>query len=494
MTSIISLEQTDFIEGRQIMDGLVVSQEVSHTLKKKKEPCMMLKLDLSKAYHRLRWKYVDAILQTFGFYSRWVKWVLSMVSTPNFSILLNGTPTAPFNASQGLRQGDPLSPFLFIIAAERLGRYIKKELRERNVKGLCLWGNGIPVTHQQFVDDIMIFCKVSLHEVQKVKEILEIFMAASGTEINKEKSSAFIFNSPEIVKNHLIRILGFRKGELPTKYLGTMLDISLLRVENWQPIIEKLKSRLENWTFRSLNIVARKFLWGGPKQQKKWALCSWNRLTRLKEEGGLRIRDPATLNQVLAAKLWWRWMQGGKDLWKEIWTLKYNMPLATEEITRKDEMPRGSGIWELACQSRDIINKHDFWEIRNGGIEKFWEEAWQQREKLIEVQEIQNIQREAQAKGLILVKYYGKEGGENELWREWKGPEEWGNKIEEEKKERIRNEMNSRRIKYREGPDILRWGENTKGTFSLKEAYTLKIKKTQEAQTQDWSHLWKNRW
>eukprot|EP00253_Pinus_taeda_P011000 PITA_11000 len=397
-----------------------------------------------------------------------------MVSTPNFSILLNGTPTAPFNASQGLRQGDPLSPLLFIIVAEGLGRYIKKELRERNVKGLRLWGNRILVTHQQFVDDIMIFYKVSLREVQKVKEILEIFMDTSGTEINKEKSSAFIFNSPETVKNHLIKILGFRKGELPTKYLGTMLDISSLTVANWQPIIEKLKSRLENWTFRSLNIAARlvllkstlqsipiyplsvmavpkgvcnkmieiyrKCLWEGPKQHKKWALCSWNRLTRPKEEGGLGIRDPANLNQVLVATLWWRWLQGGKDLWKEIWTLKYNMPLATEEIMRKDEMPRGSGIWELACQSRDIINKHAFWEIRN------------------------------------------------------RGPEEWGNNIEEEKKDRIRKEMNSRRIKYREGPDILRWGENTKVTFSVKEAYTLKIKQTEEAQMQDSSHLWKNRW
>lgn len=76
--------------------------------------------------------------------------------------------------------------------------------------------------------------------------------------------------------------------------------------------------------------IYRKFLWGGPKQQKKWALCSWDNLTKPKEKGGLGLRDPSVLNQVLAEKLRWRWMQGGKDLWKEIWTTKYNMPSKPE--------------------------------------------------------------------------------------------------------------------------------------------------------------------
>jgi len=112
--------------------------------------------------------------------------------------------------------------------------------------------------------------------------------------------------------------------------------------------------------------IYRKFLWGGPKQQKKWALCSWNNLTKPKEKGGLGLRDPSILNQVLAAKLWWRWMQGGKDLWKEIWTVKYRMPTTPEEILRKQEIPRGSTIWELASQNREIVDGNIFWEIREG--------------------------------------------------------------------------------------------------------------------------------
>lgn len=125
--------------------------------------------------------------------------------------------------------------------------------------------------------------------------------------------------------------------------------------------------------------ILRKFIWGGPKQQRKWALVSWKGLSKHKEEGGLGLRDPCILNQVLGAKLWWRWMRGGEDLWKRIRTQKYNMPTTIEGILRLEEVPRGSTIWDLASQNRDIIGRHAFWEIRNRSIDKFWEDAWQQR-------------------------------------------------------------------------------------------------------------------
>jgi len=395
LSSIISPEKIGFVEGRQILDRLVVTQEMIHSLKQKKQKGMMIKLDLLKAYDCLSWKFLKAVLGAFGFSSRWIDWVYSMISTPNFSVLLNGMPLATFSATRGIRQGDPISPFLFIMAAEGLGRYFKKELRERRIKGLRLWGNNLPITHHQFVDDIMLFCEVSIKEVREVKRILDLFMEASGMEINKEKSCTFIFNTPDSVKDHLTRTLGFRQGELPTKYLGNQLDTNPTRMANWQQIIEKLKNKLASWSFRSLNIAGRvvlmksvlqaipiyplsimavpkgvctrmkeifgKFLWGGPNQQRKWALVSWKRLMKRKEEGGLGLRDPKVLNKVLGAKLWWRWMRGGNDLWKRIWTQKYNMPATMVEILKIEETPKDSTIWELASQNRNIINNYAFW-------------------------------------------------------------------------------------------------------------------------------------
>lgn len=96
------------------------------------------------------------------------------------------------------------------------------------------------------------------------------------------------------------------------------------------------------------------------------------------------------------------------------------MPTTPEEILRKKEVPRGSTIWELASSNRDMVDENIFWEIREGQTTRFWEEAWQQRGKMLELQEIQDIYKEGIARGFILVKDYQKEGQENEEWREWK--------------------------------------------------------------------------
>lgn len=153
-----------------------------------------------------------------------------MISSTKFSILVNGTPAQPFNASIGIRQGDPLSPFLFIIVVEGLGRYIKKEIREKKIKGIKIWGTNISITHQQFVDDIMLFYNVSLKEPRIIKSILDLFMTASGTQINNDKSCTYFFNTVGNIRNFLTRTLGFCSRELPTKYLGTPLALSPLRI------------------------------------------------------------------------------------------------------------------------------------------------------------------------------------------------------------------------------------------------------------------------
>jgi len=240
--------------------------------------------------------------------------------------------------------------------------------------------------------------------------------------------------------------------------------------------------------------IYRKFLWGGPKQQKKWALCSWDSLTRPKEKGGLGLRDPWTLNQVLATKLRWRWIQGGPDLWKEIWTTKYHMPLTPEEILREQEMPRGSDIWNLTIQNRELIDKHIFWEIRGGQIAKFWDEAWQQREKMINVQDMQEMYRAGMESNLMTVKDYWTEEQVNEEWRRWKPLDEWKRNATEDHKTIFGKEIDSRKIKRREGKDILRWGKETKGIFTIKEDYKAQTQPDQGEEEQKWKKIWKTKW
>jgi len=527
LVRLISPDQTGFVEGRKILDGLVVTQEVIHSVKMKKQKGMMIKLDLSKAYDRLNWTYLKKVLESFGFNNRWIEWIFNLISTPNFSILINGTPSTTFNATRGIRQGDPLSPFLFIMAAEGLGRYFKKELQENKIKGLRLWGNNLPITHQQFVDDIMLFGEATLKEVRNIKRILDLFVEASGMEINKEKSCTFIFNTLDSIKAYLTRTLGFRQGELPTKYLGNQLDINPKNLGNWQKITKKLRNKMASWTFRSLNIAGRlvllksilqaipiyplsimaapqgactkikeiygKFIWGGPNQQRKWALVSWKSLTKRKEEGGLGLRYPKKLNKVLGAKLWWRWMRGGNDLWKEIWRHKYNMPKKMEEILRLEETPKGSTIWDLASQNRELVNKHAFWERRGGREARFWEK-WQQRDKLNSIQSLQNMQQNAVRDNREYVKDYWKEGETDGIWLKWKMPEEWDENIDQEQQQTYLKEVESRKIKVRTREDIVRWGKSTKGTFTIKEAYYLMRQQEGVEENTEWKTIWDNKW
>ena len=117
MTFIISKEQARYMEGSQIMYTIILSHEVIHSLNSTKAPSILIKLYLSKYFDKASWKYLQAILDSFGLDQHWVNWILNLISSAFFSILVNGVPSQPFSPSRGIREGDPLSPFLFVLMA-----------------------------------------------------------------------------------------------------------------------------------------------------------------------------------------------------------------------------------------------------------------------------------------------------------------------------------------------------------------------------------------
>ena len=135
---LISPEQAEFVVGRQILDGIILVHETIHSVKIGKILGMLLKLDLSKAYDKLNWKFLAGVLQAFGFSAQWTGWVMKLVSSSFCSILVNGTPSSPFQVSRRIKQGDPMSPFLFILEVEGLGRMLKNLHIDNNIKGISL--------------------------------------------------------------------------------------------------------------------------------------------------------------------------------------------------------------------------------------------------------------------------------------------------------------------------------------------------------------------
>lgn len=127
---LISPEQSGYVEGRKIIYGIILTHEIIHSLKFHKMAGMLLKIDLSKAFDKLSWMYIQKTLTSFGFLPIWIRWVMSLISSTFFSILVNRIPLTPFQPTRGIRQGDPLSPFLFVLMAEGLGRIIKHTLHD----------------------------------------------------------------------------------------------------------------------------------------------------------------------------------------------------------------------------------------------------------------------------------------------------------------------------------------------------------------------------
>ena len=136
MPRLIAPEQSSFVEGRQILDGIILTQEMIHSLKQIKSPSMLIKVDVVKAYDKVSWIFLKAMLKAFGFQHDWVRWICNLVSSAFFSIIFNGAPTSTFHTSRGLSQGDLLSPYLFILMAKGLGRTLKAQQEDETIKGL----------------------------------------------------------------------------------------------------------------------------------------------------------------------------------------------------------------------------------------------------------------------------------------------------------------------------------------------------------------------
>lgn len=292
--------------------------------------------------------------------------MMTLISSPLCSILVNGIPSKPYHPSRGIRQGDPLSPFLFIIMAEGLARIIKHAVQSNNLRGLSVHGSPA-ITHQQFVDDNMLFGHPFVQEARTFKVILDTFSEASGTTINTSKSQIFFFHTPIPTQRIISRIIGFTQAKLRSQYLGTPLIDSALKHVSWHQLIEKMESRLLSWTYRTLNMASRLVLIKVVLQSfplylflvlaaLKWVLKrirnlqhnflwgSTGQVCKPKIQGGLGLRDPQQSNTLMGARIWWQWVSCPQKLWAQLWIEKYSNNRPQQELIKIMTTPTGSLI------------------------------------------------------------------------------------------------------------------------------------------------------
>ena len=201
LPAIISDTQSTFVNGRLITDNVLVVFEMMHHINLKKTGTtreMALKLDISKAYDRVEWARLEKIMEKLGFHSRWRRLMMQCISSVTYDVRINGKPSGHIIPTRGLRQGDPLSPYLFLLCAEGLSALIKKASADGLLEGISVSRGGPCLSHLFFVDDSLIFCKATIEECEVLQRVMSKNEKASGQQLNRSKTSLFF--SPNTAK------------------------------------------------------------------------------------------------------------------------------------------------------------------------------------------------------------------------------------------------------------------------------------------------------
>ncbi|XP_058203040.1 uncharacterized protein LOC131317509 [Rhododendron vialii] len=219
------------VGGKQILDGVLIANEAIHSWKHSVQGGLILKLDFEKAYDCVNWGFLLYMLKKAGFGDKWCGWIRECCSTVSMSVLINGSATQEFQTQKGLRQGDPLSPFLFNVVAEGLNILLERAREKNIIKGVKLGSNGVTISHLQFADDTILFCNNDLEEMGNIKRILRCFQLMSGLKIKYSKSFVCGVKIQREDVQALAQVMGCRVESLPIKYLGLPLGANPKRIK-----------------------------------------------------------------------------------------------------------------------------------------------------------------------------------------------------------------------------------------------------------------------
>ncbi|XP_060200867.1 uncharacterized protein LOC132629156 [Lycium barbarum] len=406
LSSLISPNQSGFVKGRSIFENILLTQEIISDIRIRGKPAnVVIKLDMAKAYDRVSWKYLFHVLRSMGFAEHFINLIGRLISNNWYSVLLNGQATGFFKSTRGVKQGDPLSPTLFLLSAEVLSRALNSVLDDTNYVGYGMpkWSN--PLNHLAYADDTIIFASAHPHSLQRIMEVLNQYEQISGQLINKEKSSFYMYSK---VGNDLIQLVedntGFQKRQFPFTYLGCPIFHTRKKKEFYVELIKKIKERLHSWKgkllsfggkavliksvlqsmpLHLLSVVAppkcvlneihkifARFFWSNKEEGRSRHWVKWKDICLPITEGGLGFKSLFDVSNALFAKLWWKF-RTTNSLWAKYMWNKY----CKKEIPTLVQWKRGTQVWKKMLEARDSMEHEIWWEIKGGSV-NIWYENW----------------------------------------------------------------------------------------------------------------------
>lgn len=260
MQKMISDTQASFLPERMAGDNIILVNEILHTMRhsKAKNGYMALKVDLEKAFDRLNWDFIRETLFEVGLPSSIITLIMHCITTPQMSVLWEGKATEFFSPTRGVRQGDPLSPFIFILCIERLSHLINSKVENGDWKSIKISKNGPSFSHLFYADDLFLFGKASTKNLSVILECLNLFCAHSGQNVNHQKSKIFCSPStPRQLKNLLREMSGFTLTEDLGKYLGSPTYQGRLSKDTFKSLMDSTINRLSGWKKNRLSMAGR---------------------------------------------------------------------------------------------------------------------------------------------------------------------------------------------------------------------------------------------
>ncbi|XP_043809044.1 uncharacterized protein LOC122722412 [Manihot esculenta] len=510
LPTIISESQSAFIAGRSIQDNIILAFEALHGFKghqRKKEFSGALKMDISKAYDRLEWGFIRDMLLRLGFAQQWVALLFPCISTVRYWILHDSKELGPIVPTRGLRQGDPLSPYLFILCAEGLSRLLQNCISSGSLQGYRVSRGGPQISHLFFADDSLIFFRASVQEALELKRILRMYENASGQVINLQKSSiSFSRYTPVALRVSVCSVLQVEEKPDFGNYIGLPSHVGNNKRKVFSFVKDRLWKRLNSWKHRALsqagkevllktvlqalpNYVMSLFLlprtlcdelqrmmtrywWSmGADQNRGIHWLGWHRMAKHKSDGGLGFKILHKFNLAILGKQGWHIINRPQSLVARVLKARY---FSTQSFF---EAPLGSNpsfLWRSIWETRGLIRAGAYWRIGNGQSVSVWGQPWLRElpESLVSTTPPLNYARVVVSDLII-----------NHRWNE--------SLIAQMFNERDRSCILNIPLSLSSCSDTWCWKFESKGHYSVKSAYRFLVDGFQH---REGSEIWKRFW
>jgi exonuclease III/ribonuclease HI len=411
LPDVVDMEQSAFVQGRWITDNALIAMECFHWLKKKKKGkkgTMALKLDMSKAYDRIEWPFVHQTLTTMGYPPKMVDLIMRCISSVSYQLLINGQPSSSFSPERGLRQGDPLSPYLFILCADVLSGLLHKAVSLKEIHGIKVARTAPLLSHLLFADDSLLFTRANTHEANKILSILATYQQASGQVVNLDKTEAsFSRNVPNEDKHMICNMMGVKAVEAQSRYLGFPIPFGRSKKVVFSFVMDRIWKKVKGWKERFLNkagketlikavaqaipnyilscykmpvgccrdidMMLARFWWGSNDDKRKIHWVSWEKLSKSKNRGGMGFRGMSEFNKALLGKHCWRLTTGTASLLEKVFKSRY-YPNGNFSTAKEGYQP--SYAWKSILSARNLVETGGLWRVGNGRAIRIGKDNW----------------------------------------------------------------------------------------------------------------------